>query len=192
MPYPWKWVQDWFEWGFGELDWWKVFLSMAGRLKGFQCSFQTKSFMRTHMETLLNFKPPLRLELIFSYQLSPIDCISCRSQQDVLLTISGFLSETVWGSALPDHSSSLLPSVECYKENMKHPSLVLCITPSLTFPLISCIPDYNPRNSAFWGHVWKCRKWRIRDLSGFIAMWFNSIAMSWCDKPCKSPNKWKE
>lgn len=105
------------------------------------------------METFLDFKPPLGLELIFSYQLSPIDCISCSSQQDVLLTISGFLSEAVWRSALPDLSSSLMPSVECAKENMKHPGLVILITPSLTFLIISCIPDYNPRNSAFWGHV---------------------------------------
>lgn len=116
--------------------------------------------MRTHMETLLDFKPPLGLELIFSYQLSIIDCISCSSQEDVVLPISGFLSEAVWDSALPDHSSILMPSVECANKNMKHHGLVICTTPSLTFRLISCVPDYNPKSSTFWGRVWKCRKWK--------------------------------
>lgn len=101
------------------------------------------------METPLDFKPPLGLELIFSYQLPAIDFISCSSQQDVLLTISGFLSEAVWGSALPDHSSILLPSVEHARENIKHSGLVICTTPSLTFPLILAFLTTTPGTLPF-------------------------------------------
>lgn len=154
--------------------------------------------MRARMETLLGFKPPLGLELIFSYGYQQLISflailsrmcywsfqISCLKQPGVLprLIISPFsrhlwsVQEKTWGT----------------RENMRHPGLVICITPSLTFPLISCIPDYNPGNSAFWSYVWKCRKWKVRDRSGPIAMWFNSMAMSWCDKPCKSLKKCEE
>lgn len=104
--------------------------------------------MRTHMETLLDFKPPLGLELIFSYELSIIDCISCGSQQNVLLPISGFLSEAVWDSALPDHSSILMPSVECANKNMKHHGLVICTTPSFTFSSLAFLTTI-PRTLPF-------------------------------------------
>lgn len=102
------------------------------------------------------------------------------------------LDEEVCGSAPPDHSSNRMSSLKCTRENTRRPSFVIRITPSLVFLLISCIPDYSPRNAAFWGFVWKCMKQRIRDCSGPVTMWFNSMAVSWCDKACESPKKCKE
>lgn len=42
------------------------------------------------------------------------------------------------------------------------------------------------------GSCLKMQEMKIRHWAGPIAMWFNSMAMSWCDKPCKSLKKCKE
>ena len=102
------------------------------------------------------------------------------------------LDEEVYGSAPPDSSPIRMSYLKCTRENMRHPSFVIRITSSLVFLLIFCSADYSPRNAASWNFVWKCMKQKIRDCSGPITMWFNSMAVSWCDKPCKSPNKCKE
>lgn len=101
------------------------------------------------------------------------------------------LDEEVCGSALYDRSSVRMSPVKRTRENTRCPSFVIHITPSLIFPLISCIPKYSPRNAAFWGFAWKCIKQKISDCSGPTTMWFNCMAVSWCDKPQESLSKCK-